>query len=163
AREVVRLDAVETELTLDLIDDSYNANPASMAAALAVLAQAKTQDNTGRVQKGRRIAFIGDMKELGPQSEVLHLALADLPALQHLDLVHCIGPLMRVLYERLPEQQRGTWCETSAEMAHGMHARLDSGDVVLVKGSLSMNLAQIVDAIRKMGHGEQHTETLDDE
>lgn len=163
AREVVRLDPVETELTLDLIDDSYNANPASMAAALAVLAQAKTQDNTGRVQKGRRIAFIGDMKELGPQAETLHLALADLPALQHLDLVHCIGPLMRTLYDQLPEPQRGAWFETSAEMAQGLHARLDRGDVVLVKGSLSMNLARIVDAIRKMGHGEQHTVTLDDE
>lgn len=163
ARELIRLDPVEAELTLDLIDDSYNANPASMAAALDVLAQAKTQDNTGRVQKGRRIAFIGDMKELGPSGLDLHVALADLPAMQHLDVVHCIGPLMRALYDTLPEPQRGIWFETSAEMAQGMHARLDSGDVVLVKGSLSMNLARIVDAIRKMGHAELHSETQDDE
>ncbi|MFT4960828.1 MAG: UDP-N-acetylmuramoyl-tripeptide--D-alanyl-D-alanine ligase [Paracoccaceae bacterium] len=162
-RETVRLDPVETELTLDLIDDSYNANPASMAAALAVLAVAKTHDDTGRVQKGRRIAFVGDMKELGPQSRDLHIALADLSAMQQLDVVFCIGPLMHALYDSLPQQQRGAWCETSAEMAQGMHTRLDSGDVVLVKGSLSMNLAQIVDAIRKMGHGEMHTVTPDDE
>ncbi len=163
AREVVRLDPVEAELTLDLIDDSYNANPASMAAALDVLARAKTQDNTGRVQKGRRIAFIGDMKELGPKGRDLHIALADLSAMQQLDVVHCIGPLMRALYDRLPEPQRGVWCETSSEMAQGMHARLDSGDVVLVKGSLSMKLARVVDAIRKMGHAELHSETQDDE
>ncbi|MBV1897425.1 MAG: UDP-N-acetylmuramoyl-tripeptide--D-alanyl-D-alanine ligase [Rhodobacteraceae bacterium] len=163
AREVVRLDPVQIELKLDLIDDSYNANPASMAAALAVLAQARTQDNTGRVQKGRRIAFIGDMKELGPRGRELHVALAELDAMQQLDVVHCIGPLMRALYDALPEPQRGLWFETSAEMAQGMHRRLDSGDVVLVKGSLSMNLARIVDAIRKMGHAEIHSETLDDE
>jgi UDP-N-acetylmuramoyl-tripeptide--D-alanyl-D-alanine ligase len=163
AREMVRLDPVENDLMLDLIDDSYNANPASMAAALEVLAQAKTQDNTGRVQKGRRIAFLGDMKELGPQGRELHIALADLPAMQELDIVHCMGPLMRELYEVLPEAQRGVWFETSAEMARGLHKRLDSGDVVLVKGSLSMNLARIVDAIRKMGHAELHSETQDDE
>ena len=134
-----------------------------MAAALEVLAQARTQDNTGRVQKGRRIAFIGDMKELGPRGRELHVALAELDAMQQLDVVHCIGPLMRALYDALPEPQRGLWFETSAEMAQGMHRRLDSGDVVLVKGSLSMNLARIVDAIRKMGHAEIHSETLDDE
>lgn len=154
ARELVRLDPAESELTLDLIDDSYNANPASMAAALAVLALARTQGNPDRVQKGRRIAFIGDMKELGPRGEALHIDLADLPALQNIDVVHCVGPLMRPLYDILPESQRGEWSETSAEMAQGMHARLESGDVVLVKGSLSMNLARIVDAIRNMGHGE---------
>jgi UDP-N-acetylmuramoyl-tripeptide--D-alanyl-D-alanine ligase len=163
AREVVQLDPVETELKLDLIDDSYNANPASMAAALDVLAHSQTQDNTGRVQKGRRIAFIGDMKELGPKGRDLHVALTDLPAVQQLDVVHCVGPLMRAFYDALPEQQRGAWFESSAEMAQGMHARLDSGDVVLVKGSLSMNLALIVDAIRKMGHAELHSQTQDDE
>lgn len=167
ARELIRLDPGEPDLTLDLIDDSYNANPASMAAALAVLGGARTRNDTGRVQNGRRIAMIGDMKELGPQAEALHLALADLPAMHDLDVVHCIGPLMRRLYEALPEPQRGLWCNTSAEMAQGIHARLDSGDVVLVKGSLSMNLARIVDAIRKMGHGEFNdkpvSETQDDE
>lgn len=154
AREVVQLDAVETDLSLELIDDSYNANPASMAAALAVLAAAHPRDNTGRVQQGRRIAILGDMKELGPSSRDLHLALGDLAALDHIDLVHCIGPLMRTLHHALPEPKRGLWAATSAEMAQGLHAHLDSGDVVLVKGSLSMNLALIVDAIRKMGHGE---------
>ncbi len=145
AREVVHLDPVEVDKTLDLIDDSYNANPTSMAASLAVLAGAG-------VEKGRRIAFLGDMKELGPDEATLHSALADLPAMAEIDTVHCIGPLMRALYDALPEHRRGDWCETSAEMVHGMGARLRSGDVVLAKGSLSMKLAGIVDAIRKMGH-----------
>ena len=146
ARELVRLDPVVSEQHIDLIDDSYNANPASMSAALDVLAAVE-------VQKGRRIAFLGDMKELGPQQATLHRALGDLAAMQEIDLVHCIGPQMRVLHEALPGHRRGDWTQTSAEMARGMGARLRSGDVVLVKGSLSMKLALIVDAIRKMGHG----------
>ncbi|MCF6234217.1 MAG: UDP-N-acetylmuramoyl-tripeptide--D-alanyl-D-alanine ligase [Rhodobacteraceae bacterium] len=146
AREVIRLDPVEPDQVIDLIDDSYNANPTSLAAALEVLAAAD-------VQKGRRIAFLGDMKELGRDEGDLHRALADLGAIEHIDKVHCIGPLMRVLYDALPDHRRGDWSETSAEMAQGMGNRLRSGDVVLAKGSLSMKLALIVDAIRKMGHG----------
>lgn len=151
-RETIVLDPVERHLTLDLIDDSYNANPTSMAAALDVLAAASVTHDIGRVSKGRRIAFLGDMKELGGDAKALHEALADLPALQALDKVHCIGPLMQTLYAQLPEHQRGDWHETSAETLSGLKRHLDSGDVVLAKGSLSMKLGSIVDAIHKMGH-----------
>ena len=152
AREVLCLDPVDTHLTLELIDDSYNANPTSMAAALEVLAGAAVTHDVGRVSRGRRIAFLGDMKELGDDAAVLHSELAQLPSTQTLDSVHCIGPLMRHLHDALPEAQRGLWTETAAEMVPEVAKRLDSGDVVMVKGSLSMGLAQIVDAIRKMGH-----------
>ncbi|WP_299874473.1 UDP-N-acetylmuramoyl-tripeptide--D-alanyl-D-alanine ligase [uncultured Sulfitobacter sp.] len=151
-RETIVLDPVERHLTLDLIDDSYNANPTSMAAALEVLAAASVTHDIGRVSKGRRIAFLGDMKELGPEAEALHRALGDLPSVQALDKVHCIGPLMKGLFEALPEHQRGLWFDTSAEALSGLRSHLDSGDVVLAKGSLSMKLGVIVDAIRKMGH-----------
>ncbi|TMM55024.1 UDP-N-acetylmuramoyl-tripeptide--D-alanyl-D-alanine ligase [Sulfitobacter sabulilitoris] len=151
-RETILLDPVETHLTLELIDDSYNANPTSMAAALEVLAGSAVTHDIGRVSKGRRIAFLGDMKELGPDAVALHAGLAHLEATKTLDVVHCIGPLMRALFDILPEHQRGSWTETSAEMAEGLRHKLDSGDVVLAKGSLSMGLARIVDAIRKMGH-----------
>ncbi len=156
-RETIHLDPVESELTLSLIDDSYNANPASMAAALEVLAGARVTHEIGRVSKGRRIAFLGDMKELGEDAIALHAGLAHLPAMQDIDVVHCAGPLMRSLYDLLPEHKRGEWSETSKEMLKGLRARLDSGDVVLVKGSLSMKLGQVVDAIRKMGHRVEQT------
>ena len=104
--------------------------------------------------KGRRIAILGDMKELGPQERSLHASLAQLEATQRLDVVHCIGPLMKALYDQLPEHQRGLWAETSADLTGRLRPLLDSGDVVLAKGSLSMRLAVIVDAIRKMGHPE---------
>ena len=137
---------------MSLIDDSYNANPTSVAAALEVLAGATTNDGVGRVGKGRRIAFLGDMKELGDDAVALHAGLAHLEAAQKLDVIHCVGPLMRALYDLLPEQQRGDWFETSAEMCEGLRHKIDAGDVVLAKGSLSMKLGLVVDAIRKMGH-----------
>ncbi|MEM9968928.1 MAG: UDP-N-acetylmuramoyl-tripeptide--D-alanyl-D-alanine ligase [Pseudomonadota bacterium] len=151
-RETIALDLVETHLCLHLIDDSYNANPTSMAAALEVLASAEVSHDIGRFSKGRRIAFLGDMKELGQQGAQLHADLARLPALQSLDKIHCIGPLMKSLHEALPEHQRGFWAATAEEMLPELNKLLDAGDVVLAKGSLSMRLAQIVDAIRKMGH-----------
>ncbi|MEM8655773.1 MAG: UDP-N-acetylmuramoyl-tripeptide--D-alanyl-D-alanine ligase [Pseudomonadota bacterium] len=152
AREVITLDPVETHMTLELIDDSYNANPTSMAAALEVLAAAQVTHDIGRVSKGRRIAFVGDMKELGEGGPAMHADLAALDAMQAIDRVHCVGPLMKHLHDALPAERQGLWTETSDEMAAQVRHRLDSGDVVLVKGSLSMQLAQVVDAIRKMGH-----------
>ncbi len=152
ARETIVLDPVETHLTLELIDDSYNANPTSMAATIEVLAAAQTTDNTGRVSKGRRIAYLGDMKELGPDTVALHASMAHLDHTKHLDTIHCVGPLMRAMYDALPEPQRGRWHETSAEMVQGLRNDLDAGDVVLAKGSNSMKLGLVVDAIRKMGH-----------
>ncbi|MEX0316884.1 MAG: UDP-N-acetylmuramoyl-tripeptide--D-alanyl-D-alanine ligase [Ruegeria sp.] len=129
---------------LTLLDDSYNANPTSTGAALDVLAGTE-----GR----RRVAFLGDMKELGQQAEALHAGLAELDAMEQVDQVHCIGPLMRALHAALPEDKRGLWTETSAEMATHLPDLLWAGDIVLAKGSLSMDLARIVDGIRKMSDG----------
>ena len=95
---------------------------------------------------------MGDMKELGPTEIALHQGLANLDAMAAIDVVHTVGPMMAHLYEALPEAKRGSCAETSADLAQIMSKQLDSGDVVLVKGSLSMGLARVVDAIRKMGH-----------
>ncbi|MEM9308459.1 MAG: UDP-N-acetylmuramoyl-tripeptide--D-alanyl-D-alanine ligase [Pseudomonadota bacterium] len=151
-RERIFLDTVDTHLVLDLIDDSYNANPTSMAAALEVLAAARVTNDIGRVSRGRRIAYLGDMKELGPQSNALHAGLAALPAIEEIDILHCVGPHMKALHDALPQTRRGEWFATSDAAAERVRAHLDSGDVVLAKGSLSMQLARVVDAIRKMGH-----------
>lgn len=150
AREVIRLDAVEDHQTLELIDESYNANPASMAAALDVLAAAQVHHDIGRVARGRRIAVLGDMKELGPTGPALHAELAEQPALERIDQIHCVGPMMRDLYTALPETKRGHRTDTAEEMAAWLRSHLDAGDVVMVKGSLSMRLGLVVDAIRKM-------------
>jgi UDP-N-acetylmuramoyl-tripeptide--D-alanyl-D-alanine ligase len=151
ARERITLDAVETDLSVELIDDSYNANPASLGAALEVLAAARPAPGLGRIARGRRIAYLGDMLELGRTEAALHRAVADHPAMTDLARVHCVGPLMRHLWEALPVETRGRWTRTAAEMAEGVAQDLDAGDVVLVKGSLSVGLGRVVDAIRKMG------------
>src|SRR5205823_9690211 len=84
-----------------LIDESYNANPASMRAALALLGQAPIGP------RGRRIAVLGEMLELGPQGAELHRALAEPVVANGIDLVFCCGPLMGALWEALPAERRG--------------------------------------------------------
>lgn len=152
-RETVTLDVVDTRQAFELIDDAYNANPASMAAALEVLAAAEARDGVGRIAQGRRIAYLGDMGELGPDEVREHAALARLPYLDRIDVVHTVGPLMRHLHDALPLTRQGRWTETATEMARAVMRDLDAGDVVLVKGSNYMGLARIVDAIRKMRQG----------
>jgi UDP-N-acetylmuramoyl-tripeptide--D-alanyl-D-alanine ligase len=149
-REKIVLDVVETGKTIELIDDAYNANPASVAAALEVLAAAEPKNDIGRVSRGRRIAYLGDMKELGSQEVDLHRAVASLPSMARIDTVHCIGPLMHHLWRALPEEKRGHWTENSQGMAERVARDLDAGDVVLAKGSLSMGVGRVVDAIRNL-------------
>lgn len=149
-REEITLDAPEG-LTVTLIDDAFNANPTSMAAALEVLGAMQPLDGVGRIQKGRRIAILGDMLELGPDEVALHADLADLPFMSAIDQVHCVGPRMRALWARLDGDQQGLWVDTAAEMSTQVRRLIDAGDVVLVKGSKGSLVSQTVDAIRKMG------------
>ncbi|WP_037308035.1 UDP-N-acetylmuramoyl-tripeptide--D-alanyl-D-alanine ligase [Ruegeria halocynthiae] len=127
---------------IELLDDSYNANPTSMEASLDVLAAS---------QGARRVAFLGDMKEMGPQEIAMHATMADVAAMARVDHVHCIGPLMKALHDALPDEKRGLWFETSTEMAKHLPELIRAGDTVLAKGSLSMVLSHIVDGLRKMG------------
>ncbi len=150
-RQDIVLDRVEPQNKLELIDDGYNSNPASLEAALEVLAAAKPENGLGRYNKGRRVAYLGDMKELGKTEKDQHRAIASLACMQDIDVVHCIGPLMRELWSALPLQKQGHWAETTDKMADRVSKDLDAGDIVLVKGSLSMRMARVVDAISKMG------------
>ncbi|MBV9560151.1 MAG: UDP-N-acetylmuramoyl-tripeptide--D-alanyl-D-alanine ligase, partial [Bradyrhizobium sp.] len=115
---------------ITVIDDSFNGNPASMVAALQSLA-------ARRVETGRRIAMLGDMLELGGDAVAYHQGLA-----RHLDAidgVYCVGPLMRELYELLPQDKRLGWHEDPATLeAPRVAALLRAGDVVVVKGSKKM-------------------------
>jgi UDP-N-acetylmuramoyl-tripeptide--D-alanyl-D-alanine ligase len=158
AREQVVLDPVMREQVVELIDDAFNANPTSMVAALEVLAAAKPTDGLGRINKGRRIAVLGDMLELGPDEMALHAAIADLPFLDQLDLIHCVGPRMNRLWAALPEGLRGDWVEEAGAMAENAHRLIDAGDVVLIKGSKGSKVSKVVDAIRKLGHAAPHSE-----
>lgn len=125
-----------------LYDDSYNANPSSMRAALETLAALPAR---------RRIAVLGDMLELGAGEAALHAALADHPAMARIHTVHCVGPRMRALWDRLPAQKRGSWCETAKDMASDAHHIADAGDIVLIKGSKGSKVSLVVDALKKLG------------
>jgi UDP-N-acetylmuramoyl-tripeptide--D-alanyl-D-alanine ligase len=126
-----------------LIDESYNANPASMAAAIALLGQAPI----GR--QGRRIAVLGDMLELGAQGTSLHRALVGPIETAGVGLVFCSGPLMRALWEALPSGTRGGYAETAAGLEPAVLAAIRDGDTVMVKGSLGSKMGPIVKALER--------------
>ncbi|MEM6898061.1 MAG: Mur ligase family protein, partial [Pseudomonadota bacterium] len=150
-RERVVLDPADPALSVEMIDDAFNANPASMAAAFEVLAAAKPTDDIGRVMRGRRVAILGDMLELGKSEAADHAALANDHNLATA-LTHCVGPRMKHLYEVLPAAQRGRWFEDADAAAKEAHRLIDAGDVVLVKGSKGSRVSLVVDALRKLGH-----------
>ncbi len=127
-----------------LIDESYNASPTAMRAAFAVLRL--TEPTTG----GRRIAVLGDMRELGARAGCLHAELAGDLVDTGVDLVFTVGPLMRALRARLPEAVRSLHGETSTDIAGPVAEVLRAGDVVLVKGSLGTHLAPVVTAIEAL-------------
>ncbi len=152
-RETLLLDPVE-ELSIELIDDAFNANPASMSAAFSVLAAIKPTDGAGRIKVGRRIAILGDMLELGPTEDALHAGLADHPAMPDISRVHCVGKRMRALHEALAEAKRGRWVETAEELAKNARELVDAGDVVLVKGSKGSKVSLVVDALRGLAEAD---------
>ncbi len=120
-----------------LLDESYNANPASVTAALDVLGS----------QDGRRIAVLGDMLELGAGAGVLHAGLIHAVLAADAAKVFVAGPLMRELFDVLPAGRRGAWAETSVALAPLVVAALEPGDVVLVKGSLGSAMRKVVEAL----------------
>jgi UDP-N-acetylmuramoyl-tripeptide--D-alanyl-D-alanine ligase len=126
-----------------LIDESYNANPASMAAALNVLGQA------GVGTQGRRIAVLGDMLELGPSGNDLHRGVIEAINANAIDMIFCCGPLMRNLWDALSSGKRGGYAEGSAALESQVVAAIRAGDVVMVKGSLGSRMKVIVTALEK--------------
>jgi UDP-N-acetylmuramoyl-tripeptide--D-alanyl-D-alanine ligase len=136
-----------------LIDESYNANPASVDAALALLGQAPIG------QQGRRIAVLGDMLELGPKGKSLHRGLATPIADNAIDLVFCCGPLMHSLWQALPAGRRGGYAEDSAALEAQVVPAIRGGDAVMVKGSLGSRMAPIVKALQRVY---PHHDTLEE-
>ena len=142
-----RIDAAQGAFTL--IDESYNASPAAMAATLEVLG--KIDPGAG----GRRIAVLGDMRELGGRADALHIALAEPLRAAHVDTVYACGPHMKALFDRLPEAMRGAWTESSVDLAPIVTAAVKGGDVIMVKGSLGSRTGLVVDALAALDSGRE--------
>ena len=126
-----------------LIDESYNANPTSMRAALALLGQVPMQG------LGRRIAVLGDMLELGPEGAALHAELAEAVLANAIDQVYCAGPLMKSLWDALPSERRGGYAENAAALEVEVLGAITAGDAVMVKGSLGSRMGPIVKALKR--------------
>ena len=131
----------EDEAAITLIDESYNANPTSMAAALKALGLAP------RLGRGRRIAVLGDMAELGKDAPALHAALAQTIEQADIDLVLTCGELMVHLHNHLPPGRMGPHVGTTEEMMESLNRDLRANDVVMVKGSHSSGMGKLVDAL----------------
>ncbi|MCT4656451.1 MAG: UDP-N-acetylmuramoylalanyl-D-glutamyl-2,6-diaminopimelate--D-alanyl-D-alanine ligase [Cohaesibacter sp.] len=121
-----------------LIDESYNANPSSVAAALATLGLAQPQDG------GRKIAVLGDMLELGEESAAMHGGLLGDIEASGVDQVYLCGPMMRHLWDILPGDLRAHYADTSGGLIARLKHDLQNGDVVMVKGSLGSRMGPIV-------------------
>jgi UDP-N-acetylmuramoyl-tripeptide--D-alanyl-D-alanine ligase len=129
-----------------VIDESYNANPASMAAALALLGNAPIPK-----QGGRKIAVLGDMLELGEGGIAHHAGLVQPIAANNVDLVFASGAQMKALWEALPPKSRGAYAETSAALLPKLLAALKLGDTVLVKGSNGARMSLVIEALKEKG------------
>ncbi|HXQ16808.1 MAG TPA: cyanophycin synthetase, partial [Caulobacteraceae bacterium] len=122
-----------------LIDESYNANPVSVAAALRTLGLRQTA--------GRRIAVLTDMLELGPQSAAYHAGLAAEIEAADVDLVFCAGPMMKCLWRALPPTRQGAYAESAEALEPLLTRAIEPGDLVMVKGSRDSKAKALFDAL----------------
>jgi UDP-N-acetylmuramoyl-tripeptide--D-alanyl-D-alanine ligase len=136
----IALEAQEGRILL--IDESYNANPASVRAALTAMA------TVPRADFPRRIAVLGDMLELGDSSADLHRGLKEAVDAAGIDLVFACGPMMKLLFDQLKPAQQGAWMRGSAELAPRLLDAVEAGDVVMIKGSLASRMGPVVEAMR---------------
>jgi UDP-N-acetylmuramoyl-tripeptide--D-alanyl-D-alanine ligase len=126
-----------------LIDESYNANPISMRAAVATLG--------AHPAEGRRIAVLTDMLELGADAASRHADLAEPLEGAGVDMIFCAGPLMKSLWDALPAALRGAWAPAAAELAPSVTGAVRAGDVIMVKGSNGSRAGTIAAALAALG------------
>ncbi len=129
-----------------LIDESYNANPVSMAAAIASLGARKPE--------GRRIVALTDMLELGAEAPAYHAALAGPLEAAGVDLVFCGGPLMKSLWDALPSTRRGGYASSAVELGPQIVQAVEPGDVVMVKGSNGSKAGAVAAALAEVGRAQ---------
>ena len=134
--------------TVELLDESYNANPMSVRAMLAILAR------TEPAKGGRRLLALGDMRELGEGADAFHAGLADAVAASGATRVFLCGPHMEALWHKLEPAQRGVHRPDSMALGGEVAAALQAGDVIAVKGSLGSKMKHVVDAILAASGGE---------
>ena len=129
---------------IELIDESYNANPASMAAALESLRHL----SSGGGQQRRPLVVLGDMAELGAGSADYHRALLEAVD-KSAKLVFLCGEKMKYLYDILPEDKRGGYAPDASGLVEGLVSVLRKGDIILIKGSQKMRLSHFIEQLKE--------------
>ncbi|TVR10666.1 MAG: UDP-N-acetylmuramoylalanyl-D-glutamyl-2,6-diaminopimelate--D-alanyl-D-alanine ligase [Salinarimonadaceae bacterium] len=129
--------------SITLVDETYNANPASVRAALETLGQTEIGF------RGRRVAVLGDMLELGDDGPRLHAELAASVMANGVDLVFGAGPLMKNLISALPPERRGGYAKAADALEPAVVSALRPGDVVMVKGSRGVRMETVIAAVRR--------------
>ncbi len=148
ARAVITLD----DGAATLIDESYNANPASMTAAIGLLGA------TDPASGGRRIAVLGEMLELGPEGPALHANLAKALVAAKVDRVYAAGQLMRHLWDLLPAPMRGLHAGDAVGLVGPVLDAVGAGDIVMVKGSNASKVSAVARALKDSGKTENDLE-----
>jgi UDP-N-acetylmuramoyl-tripeptide--D-alanyl-D-alanine ligase len=131
-----------------LIDETYNASPVAVRAAVGVLGMMTP------AQGGRRIVVLGDMLELGESSPAEHAGLAGSISANGIDLVLTAGPLMRHLHDALPAKLKGAHADSAAALVPLVAALVQPGDIVMVKGSAGSKMGEVVAALKRLAAGE---------
>lgn len=142
-----------------LLDESYNANPVSMAAAISVLGnmcsggqaeqpKGEATSRTAGWQARRRIAVLGEMRELGEEAGTLHKALGALLVDAHINRVFAAGALMKPMFEALPAPMRGGWAESAVDLVDMVRHEAHEGDVIMAKGSNASRVADFVKSLQ---------------
>src|SRR5690606_20870565 len=125
-----------------LIDESYNANPASMRAAIMLLGQSTPAGH------GRRIAVLGDMRELGSDAAAMHAGLAAALDEATVDGFFLAGPRMTALGEVLPARHLGGYAASAADLESLLFEAIAPGDVIMVKGSNASRMGPLVERLK---------------
>ena len=143
AEKTVRIDGG----TFTLVDESYNANPVSMEAALTTLGARKVA--------GRRLVVLTDMLELGEDSDRFHAELAAPIERAKVDVAFLAGVHMKSLWEQLPSTRRGGYAEVTEKLTARLAGAIRPGDVVMVKGSNGSKAGVLARALAALDLGEQ--------
>lgn len=129
---------------IELIDESYNANPISMEAAINVLSQSEAS--------GRKVAILGDMGELGENEMLFHSNLAKIQSIKAIDILYLVGPMMRCLKNELPSQKQCLWFESVDELIKEIENLIIINDTIMVKGSNYTKVSKIVEKLKKLSN-----------
>ena len=139
-RGKIHLLSLKSGGSFTLIDDTYNANPASMTAAIELLGAISPT-----APYGRRLIALGPMKELGVHSHRFHHDLIDVLGQARIDRVFCCGASIKPLYDALESQKQGAFCTKSAKLAPLIWGQINPGDVILIKGSRESRMEKVLE------------------